>query len=94
MPELGLTTGTPDLRSAGPLLFHPDGILFAADVSAAVVFALDVADGAPAGGTVEVEHLDARIASLLGVDRDRGTVVVIQRDGVDTHLRTLQAAAL
>jgi hypothetical protein len=72
MPELGLTTGTPDLRSAGPLLFHPDGILFAADVSAAAVFALDVADTAAPDGarSVDVEHLDAKTASLLGVDRE------------------------
>jgi hypothetical protein len=76
MPELGLTTGTPDLRSAGPLTFHPDGILFAADVSAAAVFALDVADTAAPGGaaSVDVEHLDAKIASLLGVDREDAVV--------------------
>ena len=72
MPDLGLTTGTPDLQSAGPLLFHPDGILFAADVRAAAVFAFDVADSKePAGATsVDVEHLDAKTASLLGVDRE------------------------
>jgi hypothetical protein len=72
MPDFGLITGTPDLQSAGPLLFHPDGILFAADVSAAAVFALDVADsGVPNGvGPVDVEHLDAKTASLLGVDRE------------------------
>ncbi|MGI3786663.1 MAG: hypothetical protein ACRYG2_38450, partial [Janthinobacterium lividum] len=76
MPDLGLNPGTPDLQSAGPLLFHPDGILFAADVSAAAVFALDVADSeAPdAAGAVDVEHLDAQIASLLGVDREDAVV--------------------
>jgi hypothetical protein len=72
MPDLGLTAGTPDLLSAGPLLFNPDGILFAADVSAAAVFALDVGDSEPpsSAGPVDVEHLDAKTASLLGVDRD------------------------
>jgi len=71
MPDLGLKTGTPDLQSAGPLLFHPDGILFAADVRAAAVFAVDVTDATvpDSVGAVDVEHLDARTASLLGVDR-------------------------
>jgi hemin uptake protein HemP len=72
MTDFGLTTGELVLQSAGPLLFHPDGILFAADVSAAAVFAIDVADtAAPVGsGAGEVEHLGARTASLLGVERD------------------------
>jgi len=72
MPDLGLTGGTPHLQSAGPLLFHPEGILFAADVSAAAVFAFDVADSEvpDSAGPVDVEYLDAKLASLLGVDRE------------------------
>jgi hypothetical protein len=68
--DLGLTIGNPDLQSAGPLLFHPDGILFAADVSAAAVFAIDVADpgSSDGAGPVDVEQLGAKTASLLGVD--------------------------
>ena len=71
MPDLGLTSGTPHLQSAGPLLFHPDGILFVADVGAAAVLAVDVGDSEvpDRAGVVEVEHLDAKVASLLGVDR-------------------------
>jgi hypothetical protein len=76
LPDLGLTTGTPDLQSAGPLLFHPDGILFVADVSAAAVLAVDVADaGDPDGARpVDVEHLGAKTASLLGVDPEDAVV--------------------
>jgi hypothetical protein len=72
LPDLGLTTGTPDLQSAGPLLFHPDGILFVADVSGATVFAIDIADTGDSDGAepVDVENLGAKTASLLGVDRD------------------------
>ncbi len=83
MPDLGLTTGTPDLQSAGPLLFHPDGILFLADVSAAAVLAVDVADdaGDPEGAApVDVEHLGRKTASLLGVDP---ADVVVR--GLDVH---------
>ena len=72
MSELGLTTGTPDLRSAGPLLFHPEGVLFAADVAAAAVYAIDVADTERHDDVqpVEVDRLDAQVASLLGVERE------------------------
>lgn len=72
MSDLGLTTGTPDLQAAGPLLFHPDGILFAADVSAAAVYAIDVSDTVAPGSVrpIDVERLDAKVASLLGVERD------------------------
>lgn len=72
MPDLESTTGKPDLRSAGPLLFHPDGILFMADVSAAAVFAIELPDTAAEGPAkpVEVDQLDAKIASLLGVGRE------------------------
>ena len=72
MSDLGLVAGTPDLQSAGPLTFHPDGVLFAADVSAAAVFAIAVADSEVRDRVdpVELDRFDARVASLLGVERD------------------------
>lgn len=75
MPDLDTTADHLELHAAGPLLFHPDGILFVADVGAATVHAVDVADGAaPTDDRVEVEHLDARLASLLGVERGDAVV--------------------
>jgi hypothetical protein len=79
LPDLGLTTGTPDLQSAGPLLFHPDGILFVADVAAAALLAVDLGETGATGdsdeaGTVDVEHLGAKTASLLGVDPEDAVV--------------------
>ncbi len=72
MPSLEPSTTGPELRSAGPLLFHPDGTLFAADVSAAAVYAIDLPEVAVHDpvAPVEVDHLDARLASLLGVERE------------------------
>ena len=38
--EYGLQAGTADIRSAGPIAFGPDGILFLADNAAARVYAV------------------------------------------------------
>ncbi|MGI4893576.1 MAG: hypothetical protein ACRYF3_00485 [Janthinobacterium lividum] len=62
-------------QSAGPLTFHPDttegsAVLFAADVAAATVFALELPPEPSTGGAaVDVEQLGAKLASLLGVGR-------------------------
>src|SRR5262245_14092867 len=68
MGEYGLRRGSVDLRSAGPIAFGPDGILFLADNVAAMVSAVDVGDRGPAGGPdpFDLEDVDARVASFLG----------------------------
>ena len=72
MSEYGLATGTPDIGSAGPIAFGPEGILFLADNAAARVFAVDIADPGPAAGAepFDLENVDAHIASFLGCDAD------------------------
>src|SRR3954467_6200158 len=64
----GLKKGTPDLKSAGPLAFGPDGILFVGDSQGAAIFALDTGDrpASVASGPLKVEKIDEQIASLLG----------------------------
>jgi hypothetical protein len=47
MSEHSLRAGAADVRSAGPIAFGPDGILFLADNISANVFAVDVADPGP-----------------------------------------------
>jgi hypothetical protein len=65
----GLTRGTPDLKSAGPLAFGPPGILFVGDPQGAAIFAIDTGDRAAGGaGRPRVEGLDEKIASLLGIE--------------------------
>ncbi len=68
MGELGLRRGSVDLRSAGPITFGPGGILFLADNAAAKVFAVDVADPGPEGGSepFDLADVDARVGSFLG----------------------------
>ena len=50
----GMTTGTPDIKSAGPLAFGPDGILFVGDPKGAAIFAIDTQD--TAAGAKSAEH--------------------------------------
>ena len=70
MGELGLRRGRVDLRSAGPITFGPAGILFLADNAAASVFAVDVADPGPEGGSepFDLADVDARVCSFLGCE--------------------------
>ena len=67
----GLAPGTPDLRSVGPLAFGPDGVLFVADNVSATIFAIGVDDAVDgAAGPIEIDHVDTRLAALLGCADD------------------------
>jgi len=71
LENFGLSVGTPDIASVGPLAFGPQGILFIADNVGANIFAVDVNDaddGSPQD--VNVDNIDASLASYLGCSRD------------------------
>jgi hypothetical protein len=76
MSEYGLRAGAADVRSAGPITFGPDGILFLADNIAAKVFAVDVADPGPEAGSepFDLEDVDVRVGSFLGCQADDVTI--------------------
>jgi hypothetical protein len=65
-----LKKGTPDLKSAGPIAFGPQGILFIGDPRGAAIFAIDTGDKnqGKADSGLRLENLDGKIASLLGID--------------------------
>jgi hypothetical protein len=67
-PASGLTKGTADLKSAGPLAFAPQGILLVGDPQGGAVFALGTGDtaGHPDQVKLDVPGLDQKIASALG----------------------------
>ena len=44
LENLGLSVGTPAIKSVGALAFGPGGVLFAADNVGASIFAIDVGD--------------------------------------------------
>jgi hypothetical protein len=58
-----------DIRTAGALAFSPDGILFVGDNVGRAIYAFDVGKGmAPEKPTpVDVDNIDTRVASILGV---------------------------
>jgi hypothetical protein len=74
--EWGLKEGTPNLKSAGPLAFGPDGILFVGDTKAATIFAIGTGDtkGNPSQVEINVSGLNTKVAELLGVNADKITI--------------------
>jgi hypothetical protein len=68
--KTGLKVGTPDLKSAGPLAFGPDGILFVGDSQSAAVFAIATGDtkGDASKVTLNIEGIDKKIAGKLGTE--------------------------
>ncbi len=64
--------GAVELKSAGPLAFGPDGVLFVGDSTAATIWAIDTGDSAPAAAKpINLSGVDAKLAALLGVERDQ-----------------------
>ena len=68
MSDLGLQRGSVELRSAGPITFGPDGVLFVADNAVATIHAIDIGDRGEGSGAqpFDLEHVDERVASYLG----------------------------
>jgi len=66
----GLKKGSVDLKSAGPLAFGPQGILFVGDPQGGAIYAIDTGDRAAADTKArpKVEGIDAKVASLLGTE--------------------------
>jgi hypothetical protein len=65
-----LKSGSVELKSAGPLAFGPQGILFVGDPQAAAIYAIDTGDRtAPESRErPKVEGIDDKAASLLGTE--------------------------
>ena len=71
LENLGLSVGTPAIKSVGPLAFGPEDILFIGDNVGAAIFAVDVGDtGSGDPQAVDLENFDAALASYLGCSRE------------------------
>ena len=73
MGSYGLQVGRADVRSAGPITFGPEGILFLADNVSATVFAVDVGDtgrGSRVGAVRPGRTSTCASASFLGCEAD------------------------
>ena len=63
----GLTPGTVELQSAGPLAFGPSNVLFVSDPMAAKIYAINTEDTkASAAGSYDVEDLNAKVSDAFG----------------------------
>lgn len=72
--DAALDSGTPQLLSAGPLVFGPEGILFIGDSQGAAIFALATEDSEDRGEMhkpIDVAGIDGRIAALAGTTPDQ-----------------------
>lgn len=63
--------GKVELKSAGPLAFGPDGILFVADTKAAAIVAIATGDTKAGNGVLKVEGINQKVAALLGTSPDQ-----------------------
>jgi hypothetical protein len=68
-----MQTGKAQLKSAGPLAFGPDGVLFVGDSAGAAIVALDVNDRTPAKSAdgLEIKGINEKIAAMLGTAPDQ-----------------------
>ncbi len=68
-----LKEGAVSLKSAGPITFGPDGVLFVADSKAAAIVAIDTQDAKVAGKSapLKLPGLNDKLAALLGTGADQ-----------------------
>jgi hypothetical protein len=87
----GMKQGKVELKSAGPIAFGPDGILFVADTRSAAIFALNTEDthAASTKAAVKIEGINGKIAGLLGSSPDQ---LIIQDLAVNPISRTVYLA--
>lgn len=71
----GQTTGKVPVRSAGPLAFSPDGVLFLGDSLSGALFAVDSSADAGSPGAIELDGVDGKVAALLGTTKDEIRIV-------------------
>ena len=96
LEHLGLTMGSPAIKSVGPLAFGPDGVLFIGDNAGASIFAIDVGDGGSAGqaAAIDVEKLDSALAGYLGCGREDVQIrdMAVHPDSRNVYLSVMRGA--
>ncbi len=84
----GLTAGKLQLKSAGPLAFGTDGVLFVGDSAGGTIAEIDTNDRTPAKSAVkiDVQGIDAKIAALVGVSADQIMINDIKTNPVSKNV--------
>ena len=69
--KYGLETGNTQIKSVGPMVFSPQGILFIGDNVSASIFAIDVSDTESSNEkhTIDLQNIDVPLASYLGCNK-------------------------
>ena len=72
----GMKEGKVELKSAGPIAFGPDGVLFVGDSKSAAVVAVATGDTTAASGSPQfkVEAINVKLGALLGTAADQLTI--------------------
>jgi hypothetical protein len=69
--NIARTVGSPEIKSAGPMAFGPNGVLFVGDPLGAAIFAIETKDTAKNGDAkYTLEGIDKKIADMLGTSAD------------------------
>ena len=68
-----LREGKAEIKSAGPLAFGPDGILFVGDSVGASIVALDTGDRTPvrSAAKINIKDINLKVAAALGASPDQ-----------------------
>ena len=90
----GLSEGKPMIKSAGPITFGPDGVLFIGDPKGAAVFAVQTGDksGDPAGAEHQLTDVKEAVSTAIhatgdvaiadmAVNPETGNVFILATDG-------------
>ncbi|MEQ9411527.1 MAG: hypothetical protein RIK87_27685 [Fuerstiella sp.] len=81
--QWGLDRGTPELKSAGSLVFGPDDILFVGDTKAAAVFAIATGnkEGDASKASINVENVAGKISDVVGGEATINDIATNPRTG-------------
>ena len=72
--SFGMVRGPVEAKTLGAMTFGPGNVLFVADNDAESVYALEIADAAKPGGTIDMAGIDSKIAQALGTTVDQMTI--------------------
>lgn len=69
--EFGMKQGTPAMKSAGPLAFGKNGVLFVGDTKSATIFAIDTKDreGNPNDVELKLDNVEKQIADAFEAEK-------------------------
>ncbi len=86
-----LPVGSPELKSAGPLAFGPEGILLIGDTKSAAIVAIQTGDkgGSPSAAQYDVADLPGKVAKALGADKAQINDLAVNPESGNLYLSVM-----